>query len=134
MLGIRSYKNYALDLWVGPKKDFSCDLMILFNQSEQDDLEEVLSFSSQTINDESSFKKNFELFYKNLKFEKKNLRHLAFVVEEKKSFLFSDPEKTFAWLKGLMDSDFFLETKRITLVAPSVEVHNSFQDELFQVF
>ncbi len=126
MLGIRSYKNCAFDSWVGPRKDFFCDLIVTDQKpqgSDEDSLVHVLAD-----------KEGFVLFYKKLKEEKKSLRHLAFETSDKEGSFFSDPEKVISWVKGLVDSKFFESTKRITLVSSTLVLHDLFQQELFQVF
>ena len=71
MLGIRTYKDFALDLWVGPRQDFYCDLMVSRNPKLEAEDSEVYAFQTKDA---------FQEFYQKQSAAGKSLRHLAFEV------------------------------------------------------
>lgn len=125
MLGIRTYKDFALDLWVGPRKDFFCDLLVSETEASSDDCSVVLTLTNQ-----QSFVEQYEKMLQS----KISLRHIAFELSEVKQKILGDFEKLMAWIKNLMDSDFFQSTERISFITSSLDLHDSCQQELFQTF
>jgi hypothetical protein len=125
MLGIRTYKDFALDLWVGPRKDFFCDLLVSETEASSDDCSVVFALTNQ-----QSFVEQYERMLQN----KISLRHVAFELSEDKQNILGDFEKLMAWIKNLMDSAFFQSTERISFISSSLELHDSCQQELFQTF
>ena len=125
MLGIRTYKDFALDSWVGPRKDFFCDLLVSETEASSDDCSVVYTLTNQ---------QDFVEHYKKMLQSKISLRHVAFELSENNESTLGNFEKLMSWAKDLMDSDFFQSTERISFISSSLELHDSCQQELFQTF
>ena len=138
MLGIRSYKNFAVDLWVGAKKDFFCDLLFLFeekdSQKDHSNLDALSSFSLSPKESRENLREKIVVFYNKLKEEKHNLRHLAFYIEKVSLSVFKDEESFVLWFKSLLDDVIFTDTKRVSILTSEVPQHNLIQNEVFQIF
>lgn len=120
MLGLKRYKNYTLDLWVGKEEDFFCDLMIFLDLSFLEKKREAL---------EAIKLKKGDLFEEVVS-SRKNLRHLVFVCSVKfeiESFLIE--------LKKILDVSKLPETlKRITFLTDSLEKYDQLHEKIAEIF
>jgi hypothetical protein len=120
MLGLKRYKNYTLDLWVGKEEDFFCDLMIFLEVSFLEKKREAL----ETI----TLKK--EDILEEVIFSRQNLRHLVFVCHFE-----LDTESFLADLKKILDFSKLPEKlKRITFITESLEKYDQLHEKISEIF
>ena len=120
MLGIKRYKNYTLDLWVGKEEDFFCDLMIFLEVSFVEKKREAL----ETI----TLKK--EDILEEVLFSRQNLRHLVFVCSSE-----LDIELFLTGLKKILDFSKLPEKlKRITFLTESLAKYDQLHEKIAEIF
>lgn len=99
MLGIRIYQNIALDLWVGPKELFNCDVIVEYDNNNIN-LEALLdkkvrhlaifikSFAIQNNTEQKliQFFYSVKLFLKDINIYCELIKRISFLFEEKKYY------------------------------------------------
>lgn len=120
MLGLRRYKNYTLDLWVGKEEDFFCDLMIFLEKTPSEkkrEAKEILILGK---------KDNLEEVISS----KENLGHLVFVCPKD-----LDEEAFLQNLKQLLSSSKLPEKlRRVTLLTDDLEKHDKIWEHFKKIF